>query len=144
MKDGRLSRRRVDGDAIMQPAQGGAFTEKQPNSRSCFACGIDPPRGAIGLHLSFYTDDEWRCVARFRPQPMPAPGRKWSRFWRRRWGQCRVGDPKTRQIDGTGKDTGNRGAETQPEMRSGERLGQAPATGAWPLVMLARTPVQEW
>jgi len=40
--------------------------EKQPNSRMCFVCGIDNP---IGLHLSFYTDDQGRCVARFRPQP---------------------------------------------------------------------------
>jgi len=38
--------------------------EKQPNSRMCFVCGIDNP---IGLHLSFYTDDEGRCIARFRP-----------------------------------------------------------------------------
>jgi acyl-coenzyme A thioesterase PaaI-like protein len=40
--------------------------EKQPNSRMCFVCGIDNP---IGLHLRFYTDDEGRCVARFRPRP---------------------------------------------------------------------------
>ena len=40
--------------------------EKQPNSRMCFVCGIDNP---IGLHLSFYTDDQGRCIARFRPQP---------------------------------------------------------------------------
>jgi len=32
----------------------------------CFVCGIDNP---IGLHLHFYTDDEGRCVARFRPKP---------------------------------------------------------------------------
>ena len=32
----------------------------------CFVCGIDNP---IGLHLKFYTDDEGRCIARFRPQP---------------------------------------------------------------------------
>jgi uncharacterized protein (TIGR00369 family) len=25
--------------------------------------------GAIGLHLHFYTDDEGRCIARFRPKP---------------------------------------------------------------------------
>jgi acyl-coenzyme A thioesterase PaaI-like protein len=44
--------------------------EKQPNSRMCFVCGIDTrPWGAIGLHLSFYTDDEGRCIARFRPKP---------------------------------------------------------------------------
>jgi acyl-coenzyme A thioesterase PaaI-like protein len=40
--------------------------EKQPNSRMCFVCGVDNP---IGLHLSFYTDDEGRTVARFRPKP---------------------------------------------------------------------------
>jgi len=28
-----------------------------------------PAHGAIGLHLSFYTDEEGRCVARFRPGP---------------------------------------------------------------------------
>jgi uncharacterized protein (TIGR00369 family) len=32
----------------------------------CFVCGIDNP---IGLHLKFYTDDEGRCIARFRPKP---------------------------------------------------------------------------
>lgn len=40
--------------------------EKQPNSRICFVCGIDNP---IGLHLAFYTDQEGRCIARFRPKP---------------------------------------------------------------------------
>jgi hypothetical protein len=40
--------------------------KKQPNSRMCFVCGIDTP---IGLHLKFYTDDEGRCIARFRPRP---------------------------------------------------------------------------
>lgn len=40
--------------------------EKQPNSRMCFVCGIENP---IGLHLKFYTDDEGRCIARFRPKP---------------------------------------------------------------------------
>lgn len=40
--------------------------EKQPNSRMCFACGIDNP---IGLHLKFYSDDEGRCIAHFRPKP---------------------------------------------------------------------------
>ena len=40
--------------------------EKQPNSRMCFVCGMDNP---IGLKLKFYTDDEGRCVARFRPKP---------------------------------------------------------------------------
>jgi acyl-coenzyme A thioesterase PaaI-like protein len=32
----------------------------------CFVCGIENP---IGLHLAFYTDDERRCIARFRPKP---------------------------------------------------------------------------
>jgi uncharacterized protein (TIGR00369 family) len=50
----------------MQAAQGGCIMEKQPNSRMCFVCGIDNP---IGLHLKFYTDDEGRCIARFRPKP---------------------------------------------------------------------------
>jgi hypothetical protein len=40
--------------------------EKQPNSRMCFVCGIENP---IGLKLRFYTDDEGRCIARFRPKP---------------------------------------------------------------------------
>jgi acyl-coenzyme A thioesterase PaaI-like protein len=40
--------------------------EKQPNSRMCFVCGIENP---IGLKLFFYTDDEGRCIARFRPKP---------------------------------------------------------------------------
>ncbi len=40
--------------------------EKQPNSRMCFVCGVENP---IGLHLHFYTDDDGRCVARFRPGP---------------------------------------------------------------------------
>jgi acyl-coenzyme A thioesterase PaaI-like protein len=26
-------------------------------------------RESIGLHLAFYTDDEGRCIARFRPKP---------------------------------------------------------------------------
>jgi acyl-coenzyme A thioesterase PaaI-like protein len=39
--------------------------EKQPNSRMCFVCGIENP---IGLKLSFYTDDEGRCIARFQPR----------------------------------------------------------------------------
>jgi acyl-coenzyme A thioesterase PaaI-like protein len=38
--------------------------EKQPNSRMCFVCGIEKP---IGLKLKFYTDDEGRCIAHFRP-----------------------------------------------------------------------------
>ena len=40
--------------------------EKQPNSRMCFVCGIENP---IGLKLSFYTDDEGRCITRFQPRP---------------------------------------------------------------------------
>jgi acyl-coenzyme A thioesterase PaaI-like protein len=40
--------------------------QKQPSSRICFVCGIDNP---IGLHLAFYTDDQGRCIARFRPRP---------------------------------------------------------------------------
>jgi uncharacterized protein (TIGR00369 family) len=40
--------------------------DKQPNSRMCFVCGIENP---IGLKLKFYTDDEGRCIARFRPKP---------------------------------------------------------------------------
>ena len=39
--------------------------EKQPIPRMCFVCGIENP---IGLKLKFYTDDEGRCIARFRPQ----------------------------------------------------------------------------
>ena len=39
--------------------------QKQPNSRMCFVCGIENP---IGLKLSFYTDGEGRCIARFRPR----------------------------------------------------------------------------
>ena len=39
--------------------------EKQPNSRMCFLCGIENP---IGLKLAFYTDDDGRCIARFRPR----------------------------------------------------------------------------
>jgi acyl-coenzyme A thioesterase PaaI-like protein len=38
--------------------------EKQPNSRMCFVCGIENP---IGLKLSFYTDDQGRTIAYFRP-----------------------------------------------------------------------------
>ena len=40
--------------------------DKQPNSRMCFVCGIE---NSIGLKLSFYTDDEGRCIACFRPKP---------------------------------------------------------------------------
>ena len=35
-------------------------------SRMCFVCGIDNP---VGLHLAFYTDEEGRFGARFRPRP---------------------------------------------------------------------------
>ena len=31
----------------------------------CFVCGIENP---IGLKLKFYTDDEGRCITRFRPR----------------------------------------------------------------------------
>ena len=48
-------------DAIMQAAQGGAFMDKQPNSRMCFVCGIENP---TGLKLRFHTGDEGRCVKR--------------------------------------------------------------------------------
>lgn len=40
--------------------------DKQPNSRMCFVCGMENP---IGLKLFFYTDDEGRCITRFRPHP---------------------------------------------------------------------------
>ena len=40
--------------------------DKPPNSRMCFVCGIENPRG---LKLKFCTDDEGRCIARFRPKP---------------------------------------------------------------------------
>jgi hypothetical protein len=60
----RLPKPRVN--AMMSRAQGESTMQNQPNSRMCFVCGIDNP---IGLHLSFYTDDEGRCVARFRPKP---------------------------------------------------------------------------
>lgn len=40
--------------------------EKQPNSRMCFVCGIE---NSLGLHLKFYTGDEGRCIAPFRPKP---------------------------------------------------------------------------
>ena len=60
-------------NAIIQAAQGGSVMEKQPNSRMCFVCGIENPIqarwGSIGPHLAFYTDDEGRCIARFRPKP---------------------------------------------------------------------------
>jgi acyl-coenzyme A thioesterase PaaI-like protein len=53
-------------DAIMQAVQGESIMEKQPNSRMCFVCGIENP---IGLKLKFYTHDEGRYIARFRPKP---------------------------------------------------------------------------
>jgi acyl-coenzyme A thioesterase PaaI-like protein len=53
-------------DAMMQEAQGESIMDKQPNSRMCFVCGMVNP---IGLHLHFYTDDEGRCIVRFRPKP---------------------------------------------------------------------------
>ena len=40
--------------------------EGQPNPRMCFVCGIENP---VGLKLNFCTDDEGRCIARFRPKP---------------------------------------------------------------------------
>jgi uncharacterized protein (TIGR00369 family) len=40
--------------------------DKQPNSHMCFVCGINNP---LGLNQAFYTDDEGRCIARFRPRP---------------------------------------------------------------------------
>jgi acyl-coenzyme A thioesterase PaaI-like protein len=49
----------------MREAREETIIEKQPNSRMCFVCGIDNP---IGLHLAFYTDEEGRCIARFRPK----------------------------------------------------------------------------
>jgi acyl-coenzyme A thioesterase PaaI-like protein len=51
---------------MMQAAHGGSIMEKQPNSRKGFACGIENP---IGLHLAFYTEDDGRCIGRFRPKP---------------------------------------------------------------------------
>lgn len=30
---------------------------------------LAPTARSIGLHLKFYTDDEGRCIARFRPGP---------------------------------------------------------------------------
>jgi acyl-coenzyme A thioesterase PaaI-like protein len=47
-------------------ATGEDIMDKQPNSRMCFVCGIHNP---IGLHLSFYTDEKGRCIARFQPKP---------------------------------------------------------------------------
>jgi uncharacterized protein (TIGR00369 family) len=38
--------------------------QKQPSSRMCFLCGLENP---IGLKLFFYTDEQGRCVARYRP-----------------------------------------------------------------------------
>jgi len=39
--------------------------KKQPNSKMCFACGLDNP---IGLKMAFYEDDEGRVVAKFTPR----------------------------------------------------------------------------
>lgn len=38
--------------------------QKQPNSRMCFVCGME---NSLGLRLFFYTDEEGRCITRFRP-----------------------------------------------------------------------------
>ncbi len=38
--------------------------EKQPNSRYCFLCGLENPKG---LKLSFYTAEDQRVIARFVP-----------------------------------------------------------------------------
>ena len=40
--------------------------EKEAVSTDCLVCGIENP---IGLQPRFYTDDEGRCIARFRPKP---------------------------------------------------------------------------
>lgn len=39
--------------------------KKQPNSRMCFACGMENP---VGLKLFFYETDDGRVVARFTPR----------------------------------------------------------------------------
>jgi uncharacterized protein (TIGR00369 family) len=39
--------------------------KKQPNSRMCFACGIENP---IGLKMTFYQDEKGRVVATFTPR----------------------------------------------------------------------------
>ena len=39
--------------------------EKQPNSAMCFVCGRDNP---IGLHLSFFIDEQNRVIAEFTPR----------------------------------------------------------------------------
>ena len=52
-------------DAIMEAAQGETIMKRQPGSRMCFVSGIHNP---IGLHLSFYADDQGRCIAGFQPQ----------------------------------------------------------------------------
>lgn len=38
--------------------------EKQPNSRYCFLCGLENPKG---LKLAFYADENNRVIARFVP-----------------------------------------------------------------------------
>jgi hypothetical protein len=57
---------KLDVDAIIHASQGDTYMDKQPNSRMCFVCGIE---NSIGLKLSFYTDDEGRCITRFQPRP---------------------------------------------------------------------------
>jgi uncharacterized protein (TIGR00369 family) len=39
--------------------------QKQPNSKMCFACGLQNP---IGLKMAFYEDDQHRVVAQFTPR----------------------------------------------------------------------------
>jgi len=67
-------------DAVMLATQREGIMDKQPNSHICVSSaasttpsgsmGLHRARwGAIGLHLRFYTDEEGRCVARFRPKP---------------------------------------------------------------------------
>jgi hypothetical protein len=51
----------------MQLPQGEAITEKQPNSRMGFVCGIDNP---IGLRLAFYTDPMQRDILRLTSAKM--------------------------------------------------------------------------
>lgn len=36
--------------------------QKQPNSKMCFACGLENP---VGLKMAFYQDEEGRVVAKF-------------------------------------------------------------------------------
>ena len=39
--------------------------KKQPNSRMCFVCGLENP---IGLHASFYEDEDGRVVGQVTPR----------------------------------------------------------------------------